>query len=217
MLKKVNLKDLSKLETKIDADTIHRYNFPKLVKKSIQELQGLSTAIIYDGKIDDSEIELINSWLYKHEEYLTEYPLYDLNILFKDIFADKVITTDERKKLFDFLNSIAAAPSSEAVVEGIFEENPEIIFNSKYFLFTGKLVLGSRSKAQEKVLELGGFCQKGLNLQTDYLVVGDLGSEDYKYSRFGSKIEGAIKYNREKNTNILIVKEKDFVNSAIGQ
>ena len=216
MLKKVNLKELLNLDSKIDEETIHRYNFPKLVKKSIQELQGLSTAIIYDGKIDDSEIDLIKNWLIKNKEYLTEYPLSDLNILFNEIIADNVVTPDERKKLLEFLNSIAAAPSSKAVVDGIFEENPKIIFKSKYFLFTGKLVLGSRSKAQAKVFELGGFCQKGLNLQTNYLVVGDLGSEDYKYSRFGSKIEGAIKYNREKKANIMIVKEKDFVHSAIG-
>ena len=52
-------------------------------------------------------------------------------------------------------------------------------------------------------------------METDYLVVGSLGSEDYKYSRFGSKIAKAIKYNREKGTNIIIVKEQDFVSAVI--
>lgn len=82
MIKKVNLNELKNLKPKIDDKSIHRYNYSRLVKKSIQELQGLSTAIIYDGKIDDSEIELIQRWLYKNKEYLTKYPLSDLNNLF---------------------------------------------------------------------------------------------------------------------------------------
>lgn len=215
MIKKVNLNELNNLKTKIDDETIHRYNYPKLVKKSIQELQGLATAIIYDGNIEDSEIELMQSWLSKNREYLTEYPLSDLKILFNEIISDKNVSIDERKKLIEFLNSIAATPTSKAIVEGIFIENPEIIFSQKNFLFTGKLIFGERSKAQAKVIELGGICQKGLTIKTDYLIVGDLGSEDYKFSRFGSKIETAIKYNREKKSNISIIREKDFINSVI--
>jgi NAD-dependent DNA ligase len=220
MLKKINLEDLSKIKpaTKdIDAETIHKYNYHKLVKKCIQELQGLSAAIIYDGKVDNNEIELIQKWLLKNNEYLTEYPLSDFKILFKDIMADGMITLEERRRLLEFLESISASPDSNLVVDGIFTENPEITFKRKNFLFTGILIYGERPKVQTRVTELGGFCQKSLTLKTDYLVVGSLGSEDYKYSRFGTKIETAIKYNREKDANIQIIKERDFLSVAINQ
>lgn len=218
MIKKVKLNDLLKMSPSSndpDLRTIHRYNYSKLVKKCTQELQGISAAIIYDGKIDDSEIDLIKNWLLKNDEYLTEYPLSDLKKLFEEIIEDNIITNAEKEKLFMFLSSISASPESHPTVDGIFSENPKIKFTQRNFLFTGNLTYGSRSKVQSKVKELGGNCLKSLTMETDYLVVGDLGSEDYKYSRFGSKIEKAIKYNRDKGTNILIVKEQDFVSAVI--
>lgn len=218
MIRKVKLEELSKIKPSSknsDTDIIHTYNYSKLVKKCIQELQGISAAIIYDGKIDDSEINLIQDWLSKHDEYLTEYPLSDLKRLFEEILEDNVITNAEKERLLKFLSGISASAESNPTVDGIFSENPSIIFTQKSFLFTGNLTFGSRSKAQSKVIELGGNCLKSLTMDIDYLVVGSLGSEDYKYSRFGAKIEKAIKYNREKGTNILIVKEQDFVSAAI--
>ncbi|MCL4549104.1 MAG: BRCT domain-containing protein [Bacteroidetes bacterium] len=216
MIKKIKLTEkLVANLIKSDLSTIHHYNIPKLIKKSIQELQGISSAVIYDGQISDSEIDLIKNWLQKNDEYLVDYPLVDLRNLFNNILSDGIVTTDERKNLLEFLETIAASPNAKPTVEGIFVDNPTIIFRNKNFLFTGELVYGSRSKAQSKVVELGGLCQKGLNMQTDYLVVGSQGSEDYKYSRFGTKIESAIKYNREKGANIFIVKENDFVQAII--
>jgi hypothetical protein len=41
--------------------------------------------------------------------------------------------------------------------------------------------------------------------------VGNLGSEAYKYNRFGTKIEKAITYQKEKKSRIQIVRERDFV------
>jgi NAD-dependent DNA ligase len=218
MIKKIKLNELpykKNTDESFADESIHRYNIPKLIKKAIQELQGISTVLIYDGKIDDSEIELLKSWLYKNDEYLVEYPLADLKKLFSEIIEDGHITIDERKLLLKFLSSIAASPESNPVVDGIFANKPKIIFNQKNFLFTGNLIYGSRTKAQARVIELGGKCLTHLTMETDYLIVGSLGSEDYKYSRFGTKIENAIKNNREKGTNILIVKEQDFVSAII--
>ena len=120
MLKKIKLEDLSKIKpfsANPDHDAIHRYNYSKLVKKCIQELQGISAAIIYDGKIDDSEIDLIQNWLLKHDEYLIEYPLSDLKKLFNEIIEDNVITNKEKEKLLKFLSNISASPESNPTVD----------------------------------------------------------------------------------------------------
>lgn len=218
MLKKVPVKELienTTHTTKYSNKEIHNYNFPKLVKKYIQELQGVSAAVIYDGKIDNYEIDLLKNWLIKNDEYLVQYPLSDLKKLFSDIILDNIITVEERESLLKFLIDISASPNSKPIVEGIFTINPEIIFPNKNYLFTGNLVYGSRSKAQDKVIELGGNCLKSLTLKTNYLVVGSLGSDDYKFSRFGTKIEDALKYNREKGVEINIIKEQDFVGAII--
>ena len=150
MLKKIKLKELPDPKTTLtnyENEAIHRYNIPKLIKKLIQELQGISSALIYDGKIDDSEIELLKNWLYKNDEYLLEYPLSDLKKLFKGIVEDGLITIEERGSLFKFLSTIAASPISNPTVDGIFSDNLKIIFKQKNFLFTGNIVYGTHSKA----------------------------------------------------------------------
>ena len=212
-IKKLFLKKIP--SQKYNTEANHRFNYSKLVKKTIQELQGISTALIYDGKIDDAEIKLLKEWLQKNDEYLYDYPLSDLRLLFNEIDNDGKVSLEERQKLMTFLNNIAASPNSSPTIEGIYSASPTIKFMGKNFLFTGDLMYGPRSKAQEKVIELGGNCMKSITMTTDYLVVGILGSKDYRYSRFGTKIETAIKFNREMKSTILIIKEQDFVNAII--
>lgn len=52
-------------------------------------------------------------------------------------------------------------------------------------------------------------------MDLDCLVVGDLGSTDWKYSRFGTKLEKAIE-NRVKYGKLKIVTEKQFVQTVMG-
>jgi len=191
------------------------YNFSLQEKKLIQELQGIASIMIYDGKIDDSEIEFLERWVLANNDYLHEFPLSDLKELFYNITTDGIVDSDERKTLLAFLESIADAPEGNPVVENIFHNDSKITFSNKNFLFTGELEFGSRDLAQSKVNDLGGVCQPRITLTTDYLIVGSLGSEFYKYGRYGSKIEFAIKNNRLKKSDIKIIQEKYFINSII--
>lgn len=192
------------------------YNNEQLIKKKlINEIQGIASAIIYDGKIQDSEIEFLKDWLKLNNEHLSNFPLSDLKTLFNQILSDSVITEEERKSLFEFLQTIASPPNKAPSLNTIFAISPVISFSGKSFLFTGELVFGSRSKAQAKVTELGGIIHKNVRVDTNYLVFGTKGSSDYKYSGFGNKVETAIKLNRENNANIQIVKEEDFLKAFL--
>ena len=192
------------------------YNNEQLIiKKLINEIQGIASAIIYDGKIEDSEIEFLKDWLKLNNEHLSNFPLSDLKALFNQILSDSVITDEERKSLFEFLQTIASPPNQAPSLNTIFAISPVISFSGKSFLFTGELVFGSRSKAQAKVTELGGIIHKNVRVDTNYLVFGTKGSSDYKYSGFGNKVETAIKLNRENNANIQIVKEEDFLKAFL--
>ena len=68
-----------------DQQTISRYNFPNYIKRSIQELQGIASVIIYDNKVDDNEIRLLIEWTKKHNDIITEYPINELAPLLKQI------------------------------------------------------------------------------------------------------------------------------------
>jgi hypothetical protein len=198
-----------------DRELIYAYNYPLIVKKAIQELQGLAGLMIFDGTVSDEEIIFLGDWLKKNKHLLTTFPLSDLDQLFANVVATGEITDEARKKLFVFLDAIASGVKGNSVVDAIFAKKPTVKFNDRLFLFTGDMEFGSRDKAESAVIERGGEISKSCTIKTDYLVVGNLGSEAYKYSRFGTKIEKALQLQREKKSNIQIIRERYFVQSVL--
>jgi NAD-dependent DNA ligase len=197
-------------------DIIRLYNLPLMQKRAIQELHGIAAAIIYDGTVSDEEIGLIASWLLKHRETHNAWPVSRLIQILDDIFKDNTVTPDERKELLAFLGGIAADPESGPTVCNIFTPDPRIVFPDRHFMFTGNLQFGKRSKAHAEVKKRQGFPIDGsYKLFVDYLVVGELGQEAWKYGRYGTKIEKCVNALEARKACTAILRESDFVKAII--
>lgn len=59
------------------------------------------------------------------------------------------------------------------------------------------------------IAERGGTTAKNITRSCTYLVVGELGSDAWRFSRFGRKIERALQL-RSKGMPIAIIRESDF-------
>lgn len=70
-----------------------------------------------------------------------------------------------------------------------------VSFHGHRFCFTGTFNAGSRSWCQEQVEERGGICVSGVTKKLNYLIVGDIGNENWLHSTHGRKIEKAVEYN----------------------
>jgi len=197
-----------------DKDLFYLYNYPLQVQKAIQEVQGVAGIIVYDGEVSDEEVTFLSQWLQKHEGLMTKYPLKELKAIFLEISKDGIVTAAERKKLFQFLSTIASGSKSDPVIDGIFANNPKVAFKNRIFVLTGEMEFGPRERAEEEVRKRGGVVSNSCSLKTNYLVVGNLGSEAYKYSRFGTKIEKALSMREQKKSEIQIVRERDFVGAV---
>ena len=82
-------------------------------------------------------------------------------------------------------------------------------------VFTGVLESGPRRKAQATVKQLGGLCPSNIRVDTDFLVVGSLGTDCWKTSRYGTKIEKVIRYRETSDATTQIVREVDFMRAAV--
>ena len=201
-----------------DADhaLIKTYNYPLVLRKAVQEVQGIAAAIIYDGRIDDSEIALLRDWLNRHIVEAGDWPLSDIVTILKQILSDGAVTEQERSALLNFLSQFAAGPKQPEVVQGIFDTNPQIVFSGHSFLFTGRLIFGTRKKAESSVTARGGLIStSSVTEKLNFLVVGELGSEACKFSRFGAKIERAMNMRKKGSAVPLIVEERRFVQAVI--
>lgn len=190
-------------------EKIKKYNFDKIVSAKVSNLLGISAAIICDGKITDDEIKFLQEWLWANDEFLVEYPLDKVKALMKKIMSDGIITEKEKQELLDLLNKIAVNPLGDPVNNDIFTFNPKVVFNGKNFVITGQFLDDSRETTITQIEELGGIIQNRVTKETNYVVVGSLGSESWKHGNFGLKIRDAIKYQKE-NKPIQIVKETDM-------
>ena len=94
-------------------------------------------------------------------------------------------------------------------------DKSDVIFLDKVFCFTGTMKTLKRTAAQREVRMRGGNHVKIVGKETDYLVVGSLGSPDWKHGDFGRKIEHAINL-KKKTKKPNIVSESDFMD-ALGQ
>ena len=196
-------------------DMLRLYNLPLLQKKAIQELHGVAAMIVYDGVVDDNEIGFLTEWLTRHAEFSDLWPLSELCDLLEAILADGKVDQDERLQLLTFLSGISASPEETGTAgDSIFHPEPDVVFTGCSFLFTGKLEMGTRKRAQKQVEDLGGVNLKSPRSDLNWLVVGDLGTDQWKFSRYGTKIE-KVMTNKERGGSTLIVREVDFVRAVV--
>ncbi len=204
-----------KIDYDDDQDKILMFNRKLTLEKTIAQLQGMAGAWIFDGIIDNNEIEMLAIWLKQNIRFRNDFPLSIVYNTMEEICADGIIDKDERILLLNTLSDFAAGINSKPVVENIYDD-VEIMFEDRNFVFTGALKFGTRKKAQQAVTDLGGVCVPSLPTRTDYLIVGDLGSESWRHSRFGRKIEKAINF-KEDGFDIKIIQEKDFIIQVINK
>ena len=74
---------------------------------------------------------------------------------------------------------------------------PEIRFAGASFVFTGKFASGTRAECQEAVEALGAVAQNSVTSNTNYLTIGNEGSENWRQGSYGRKIEKSMIFRME--------------------
>jgi NAD-dependent DNA ligase len=115
--------------------------------------------------------------------------------------ADSRISEEEREHLASTLRQIAGGTLDRLAERGAvnqlaFDEAAELEFEGSTFCLTGDFVFGPRPRCIAEISARGGSVINGVTKRLDYLIVGTLGSEEWKHGSYGTKIEKAIEYKR---------------------
>lgn len=181
------------------------------VKQSCSSLLGIVAGLMADRVLNDEEIRFLSSWLDDHSEIATQWPGDVLHDRIKAALADGRIDEEERAHLVLTIEQIAGGSLDRLAERGpvnqlAFDETAEVRFGGTFFCLTGDFVFGPRPKCEAEISVRGGLLSKGVTKKLEYLVVGSLGSEEWKHESFGTKIEKAITYKRS-GVPLLIVRE----------
>lgn len=184
----------------------------RLIAREIDELTGLCKGAILDGSINQTEAKGIMAWLDTHIHCLDTWPASVLYDRLRGMLADGTLDSDEERDLLGLLTQFATPENVRGGVPSalpIDQPAPPITIGGHSFCFTGVFDYGSRAKCEQAVSERSGIAANGITKKLHYLVIGNIGSEFWKHSTFGTKIAKAVEY-RDAGAPLIIVSERHW-------
>jgi len=181
------------------------------LKQSMAALTGLATGVLSDGELSDVEIGFLNTWLSEHDAIAHEWPGNIIHGRIKAALADGIISTLEREDLIHTLQLLISGDFERLTddthaTELGFDRGAVITFSNSRFCFTGDFVFGPRSVCTLLTQRKGGVISKSISEKLDYLIIGSLGSKEWKHGSYGTKIEKAMNY-KSQGLRIKVVSE----------
>ena len=184
--------ELEKLVTSINNSKIYSES-----TLSLQILNGILDGIVCDQKVNQKEIENLNAWL-KQNDYLKDVYPYDKVLLeVSKVLEDRILTEEESNYILGIFNEILHPEFNN-------DENKD--FDGKTFCLTGEFKNATKQEISKKLQDLGGIEKTGVSSKLNYLIVGGVGSESWKFGKIGGKQAKAQELN-EKGANIKIIDE----------
>lgn len=168
----------------------------------MQVLQGIMRGISCDEKIVLQEIEKLKTWLEKNNYLSGIYPYDKVLLTVNNVLEDGTLTVEESQVLATVFNEILNPVSLNDV--------DDIILKDKTFCLTGEFKNGSKLEIKEKIESMGAVEKSGVSSKLDYLFVGGIGSEAWKYGNIGGKIAKAQEL-QENGCKIKIISEEDLI------
>lgn len=81
--------------------------------------------------------------------------------------------------------------------------------SEKNIVLTGDFKVGKRNEIKSFLEDNGASVKNSVSGKTNYVIIGSLGSEDWKFGNYGEKVEKALEL-QSKGKDIKIIKEEEF-------
>ncbi len=192
-------------------------------KSDMQRLHSIVAGIAVDDVISERELLGLSEWLEEHAHLKDNWPYDDIQVMVEAALQEKRVDEvwmEEMKEFFLQFADIEGGRTtcgkmvSESVtILDVCDSEHEIVFEGAKFCFTGASSLYTRDQFMEMVSDRGGEPQKSLTQKTRYLVIGGEGNPHWAYTRYGRKVEKAVKMQREGLPLILI--HEDYFLKAV--
>jgi NAD-dependent DNA ligase len=193
-------------------------------RKAFDVLTGLALGILADGELTAKEASFLARWIEANTQALPEKFIRKLLPVIRTAGRGEDIPDEELASIALLLESIVCSDGSpDPLVKPptaigtpcslIFDEVDlaEIRIFGCEFIFTGNFLCGSKKELMDRTDRLGASAKSANPTRnTDYVVVGSKGSEQWAFSGLGRKVEHALKL-REESCKLRIIREEIFI------
>lgn len=166
-------------------------------RSAMNRFLGLAAGVGCDGKIFDSEAQVLVEFSMDHPSILDDPYCRALIDDCKDALEDGVVDADEAEAICDSITRLVgdayadtgiAALGNVPVFDSISIKNEVDPFGGKSFVLTGEFSINPRQLIVDRIVERGGLVAKSVSKKTDYVVVADGASRDWVLTHKGTKI-----------------------------
>lgn len=184
-------------------------------RRAINNLMGIIDGITCDGSLSTEEIYFLSHWLDEHSYVAQEYPASVIARKVREALIDKVVTEDEKTHLLICLQAFSNKPDTfeeqiPAHISRLFDDDPSVYFNGKFFVLTGDFIFGPRASCERAILQRGGIVRDSLSGKTDYLILGSRSSPGWLEENWGRKLQRAAELIDSGESELAVVREIDW-------
>lgn len=170
--------------------------------QSLQTLQGLLLGVTCDNVLTDDEVYALKSWLDENRHLCGNYPFDRAEKAISAALEDGILEQHELDEMLVIFKELSSPDFSD-------KNDSEIEISGKIFCLSGEFESGTKDNVASLLESKGAIIKNNVSGKTDYLIVGGLGSKDWKCGNYGSKIKKALEL-QEKGGQIVIFNEKEF-------
>lgn len=202
---------------RIRNDPPTHFNMQQQKDRDADELVGLCRGLLSDGAVSGQEADFLRDWIERHAVHAGEYPFNVLYRQLRSALADGVLDQDEERDLLSSLSALVggeapgALPGSASLATALplCCPAPTLFFQSVVFVVTGTFSYGPRRQVVEAIEARSGIVSSNVTKKVGFLIIGEVGSQAWRHSSYGRKIESAIQL-RESGLPIRIVSEQHW-------
>lgn len=203
-----------------DGQPLNRsWSAPRIADRAIDELIGICKGLIADQRLNDEEILFLTSWLQANRQAAEVWPANAIISRIHQILDDKIIMVEEQEDLLMLLKEIVGQATHPGATNHSTElpltkPAPPVFFTNHRFCLTGRFAVGSRATIENEIRERSGTVDPNVTVETNFLVIGEIGSRDWLHSTHGRKIEKAVSY-VERGLPIAIISEEHWADHLL--
>ena len=196
-------------------DLFTKFNRKSIDDRQIDTLIGLSKGLLADGKVDQTEAEVLLNWLAQSMTASNNPIIHNLFEKVYSMLEDNYLDVEESAEIVALLRKLSGEESelgeyTKTSSLPLCDPAPPVNFSDHNFLYTGTFAFGTRKQCQDATEMIGGVSAKSVTKSLNYLVLGSYVTDSWVHENFGRKIEKAMMY-REEGVPLSIISEEHWV------
>ncbi|MBL0041647.1 MAG: BRCT domain-containing protein [Xanthomonadales bacterium] len=201
-------------EERVRQDPPSRFTLKQQQDRAADELVGLCRGMLSDGVVSAMEAQFLKDWIERNAIHANAFPFDIVYRQLQSALADGVFDEHEEQDLLSTLVNLvggeqrdfAHASPSLASALPLCQPTPAIHFAGSVFVVTGTFAFGNRRQVIDALESRQASAASSVSKKVNFLVIGEIGSQAWRHSSYGRKIEAAVEL-REAGVPLRIVSE----------